>query len=180
MDKQVLTALLEEEDIDVDKVLSRALTEFDYAGTLYSLDLSGLGLTSVPDLSRFRGLNTVELAFNKICELDVLTFSKNLRLMKINLGNNELTSLPPGVFDKLTVLQQLSLSRNSIKVLPDEVFKRTVNVHTLLMGHNSLVSLPSSLRRLKSLRYLDLKDCGKFDVILTTREEVEEFLLKAL
>ena len=48
------------------------------------------------------------------------------------------------------------------------------------MGHNSLVSLPSSLRRLKSLRYLDLKDCGKFDVILTTREEVEEFLLKAL
>ena len=179
-DKKLLTDSLNEFGVDVQVVLDRPNTNFDGAGTLYSLDISGLGLTQIPDLSIFPALSVIELGFNDLTKIEEETFKRNNRMMKISLVGNKLKTLPSDLFARQTALQQLALSRNQIEILPEQIFKRTVNLHTLLLNGNPLQSLPSSIFRLRNLRYLNLADAGRYSVTLHSLNEVQEFLTNAI
>jgi Leucine-rich repeat (LRR) protein len=98
-----------------------------------SLDLAGLGLTSLP------------------AEIGKLTAVRQL-----SLRHNQLTSLPPEI-GNLHHLQQLSLANNLLTSLPPELGQLTQLTH-LNLRHNQLTQLPIELLRLTELQMLQLQD----------------------
>lgn len=100
--------------------------------TATSLDLSGKGLTEVPD---------------EICELR--------GLLRLSLRANKLHSLP-AEFANLVSLTSLDLDFNSFRVLPREL-GGLVNLERLTLKGNALATLPPSIANLSNLRVLHLK-----------------------
>jgi len=97
----------------------------------WALDLTGLGLTSLP--SEVRQLEVLEV---------------------LSLGNNRLTSLPPEV-GQLTVMEALSIGNNQLAGLPPEVGQLTA-LKQLYLYNNRLTNLPPEVGRLKALKQLTL------------------------
>jgi internalin A len=96
------------------------------------LDLSGVGLTSLPTV---------------IGQLTNLT--------DLVLSNNQLTSLPTGI-GQLNKLSQLDLSDNCLTSLPAEI-GQLANLNWLNLRSNSLTSLPAEIGQLVSLIHLNLR-----------------------
>src|SRR5438093_1390211 len=84
------------------------------------LDLSGLGLTSVPP------------------EIGQLT-----QLTTLNLDKNQLTSVPPEI-GQLTQLDRLDLDNNQLAELPDSL-RRLSNLRVLFLHGNPQLNLPVSI-----------------------------------
>ena len=63
------------------------------------IDVSGKGLTYLPDLSRFKQLTHLFCSYNELTELPSL----NNNLTHLECENNELTELPP-LNDNLTLI----------------------------------------------------------------------------
>jgi small GTP-binding protein len=95
------------------------------------LDLSGLGLTEIPD---------------QLFEL------RSLKELKLN--NNRLTAIPSGI-SRLGQLVLLSLANNKLGQLPNEI-GRLQNLKRLELEGNLLSSLPASTRELSNLEWLNL------------------------
>ncbi len=121
-----------------------------------SLDLSGLGLTSLPkvigDLTHLESLN---LNKNQLTALPE-TFGNLTRLKRLNLGYNQLTSLPE-TFGNLTHLESLNLNKNQLTALP-ETFGNLVSLTHLYLNDNQLTSLSEKFGNLVSLTELHLSD----------------------
>jgi internalin A len=141
------------------------------------LDLSGLGLTSLPELlKKLASLQVLSLSgnqltslqdwFGKLTKLTMLDLSSNeladmpkplcelTGLQTLSLSVNQLTSLPESN-GKLTSLQSLDLSRNKLTNLP-ESFGELTSLQRLYLSGNCLTSLPESLSKLTSLRTLSV------------------------
>ncbi len=112
---------------------SRRISAFMRDSSARILDLSGLGLTSLPT------------------EIGKLT-----NLAHLNLGNNQLTSLPPEI-GQLTRLERLWLSNNQLTSLPKEIGNLT-NLTVLVLANNQLTSLPEEIGQLTNLTLLSLND----------------------
>ena len=87
-----------------------------------TLDLSGLGLESLPD-DVFMGLDaltTLDLSNNQLTSIDTLSFPNTLT--ELDLSGNELGSLTSNIFSTLTALTDLDLSDNELTDLPDGLF----------------------------------------------------------
>ena len=94
------------------------------------LNLSGLGLTELPEILRNRNFSHLE---------------------NIDISNNNLESLPDWITE-LRELKGLNLSRNSLRELPQDLGKLSLRV--LWLSGNQLMSLPDSIRSspLKEIR----------------------------
>ncbi len=94
------------------------------------LNLSGLGLTELPEKLRNRNISHLE---------------------NIDISNNNLEALP-GWITELRELKGLNLSRNFLRELPQDLGKLSLRV--LWLSGNQLMSLPDSLRSspLKEIR----------------------------
>jgi internalin A len=98
-----------------------------------SLDLGGLGLSSLPP---------------EIGQLTALT--------ALYLHSNQLSSLPPEI-GQLTALTELSIAHNQLRNLPPEIGQLTA-LTELSLESNQLSSLPSQLQQCTTLRWLYLHD----------------------
>ncbi len=118
------------------------------------LDLSGLGLTAIPDtLSYLTNLQALDLSGNQIAVIpDSLSCLTNLQ--SLFLSDNLITSIPDSL-SRLTDLQWLSLSGNQVTAVPDSL-SRLANLQELDLSGNQITVIPDSLSRLANLQELDL------------------------
>lgn len=109
---------------------------------LVNLDLSGLGLKTIPEsLSNLHELECLDLSGNQIS--DIPTWIKNLSSLKVlNLNRNLLKHLPPEI-GKIRSLFALHLLNNQLETLPLEILK--LPLEDLELGGNPALGIPESL-----------------------------------
>jgi internalin A len=95
------------------------------------LNLSGLGLTTVPD-----------------------SIGKLANLISLNLSDNRLTAVPHSIV-QLTDLVWLNLSDNQLTAIPDSVGQLT-DLTWLFLARNRLTAIPDSIGQLAALSEIDL------------------------
>src|SRR5437588_369724 len=85
------------------------------------LDLSGLGLTELPEsIAQLSQLQMLSLSYNQLTTLPESVAQLSQLLQKLYLDDNQLTSLPESLRN-LTQLEQLYLHGNEALGLPAEV-----------------------------------------------------------
>ncbi len=148
-----------------------------YPQNVYILDLTGLGIDSVPseikNLKKLQILilndNFLETLPKEICELPNLQiirasdnnihylpseFGKLKNLEELTLNDNHLEYLPVSI-SKLKKLKILNLGNNNLKSLVID-FSQMPNLTILDLSNNKFVDLPTSLMKLKNLQSLDI------------------------
>jgi len=147
---------------------------FDLADTLEILDLSGNGLSSLPDdfhrlhklrilfcsanqftrlpevLGKCSQLDMLGFKANKISEVPAAALSPSLRWLI--LTDNQISELPAAL-GRCTRLQKLMLAGNRLQSLPEEMAACT-NLELLRIAANRFASLPEWLFTLPRLAWL--------------------------
>ena len=125
-------------------------------GTIYTLNLTGLGSLKEGDFDGLVGLTELPLSGKGLTELPEGIFYDLSSLSYLELDNNGLNSLPAGVFDNLSNLQFLYLDNNNLDSLPDDVFDNLSGLYQLYLSDNNLDSLPDGIfENLTSLAILE-------------------------
>ena len=120
------------------------------------LDLSGLGLTSLPEsLFQLTQLQTLYLSENHLTELPK-GIGQLEDLQNLDLWINHLTELPKEIA-QLKNLLTLNLWRNQLTQLPKEI-AQLKNLLTLDISINPLVELPIEVIQLVQLQTLAIND----------------------
>ena len=127
----------------------------NYSDDVEEIDISNNRLTQLPDLSRFKKLQTLYCYNNQLTSLPPLPST----LQTFYCSNNQLTSLPPFP----STLQILDCSCNQLIHLPP--FPSTLQ--RLYCFRNQLTHLPSLP---SSLQYLDCSN-NSFSLPLTKRKQ---------
>lgn len=146
----------------------------DHAETLEHLDLSGTGLSSLPEA--FKQLKRLKIAFFSNCkfeifpkqlaacpELEMVAFRSNgmreipedalpLRLRWLILTGNEIRRLPKSI-GKCSRLQKCMLSGNQLGGIPEELAS-CEKLGLLRLSANRLESLPNWLFKMPELAFL--------------------------
>ncbi|WP_395733907.1 COR domain-containing protein [Prosthecobacter sp.] len=121
-----------------------------------SLDLSSIGLTSLPEsLRQLTGLKTLNLHNNKLSTLPEW-LGRLTELQALLLAGNYLTTLPE-TLSQLVGLKSLDLNKNQLNALPEWLAQLT-GLQTLMLGRNKLTTLPEALSQLTGLKSLDLNN----------------------
>jgi Leucine-rich repeat (LRR) protein len=121
------------------------------------LDLSGLGITTIPEqVFELSDLRSLSLKSNLLTELprEICKLS-NLRLL--NLRSNRLQSLPSEI-GNLTQLVQLNLSKNRFDKFPLEILTLTA-LQNLYLNRCPIHELPEEISNLINLKTLYLQRC---------------------
>lgn len=118
-----------------------------------SLDLSGLGLRSVPrEIGELEGLVTLDVTDNLIDHLPT-EIAQLPQIESLELDNNQLRTMPP--LDRMVKLSRISLVGNGMSKVPSAVW--TVrSLKELYLGRNNLTMLPLELGQLTRLQTLDV------------------------
>jgi internalin A len=142
--------------LDQDSGLSEAFRRIQQATSskARSIDLSNLGLTTVPEAVRqLDNLRTLDLSGNQITAIPE-ALRQLANLLELYLGNNQITAIPEAV-GHLANLQTLSLSGNQITAIP-EALGKLANLQTLDLFSNQITAIPEALGKLANLQTLDL------------------------
>ena len=122
---------------------------------IYSLELSNLQLTTVPDeLGDLLFLKYLYLDNNDIQALPDPMFESNT-LEELYLQYNDLSVLPNDIGSSLASLKKINLTENELVVLPQNIVNLS-NLEELVLYQNNLSSLPEDIGSLINLRRLDL------------------------
>ncbi|WP_072015976.1 COR domain-containing protein [Leptolyngbya sp. KIOST-1] len=116
------------------------------------LDLSGLGLTALPEaIAALTQLQYLDLSRNQLIELpdSLVTLEK---LHSLYISRNELDKLPEVLFD-LPSLKTIFAFENNLTALPSKIANLS-QLSTLGLNHNKLTDLPESFSQLKKLEHL--------------------------
>lgn len=122
------------------------------------LDLSHNRLGSQnTNFSSLRNVQHLDVSDNQLANLDINTFSTNVKIRFLSLGQNGIGSLVYGIFSNLADLEQLDLSRNLLTTLDSRIFETNKNMQVLNLSHNSLTNLANGLvSAIIELKRLDL------------------------
>jgi len=143
--------------VNVDKVKTRILQAINNKQT--RLDLSGLGLKTVPPLHGLGKLIDLDLGDNQLTTLEPDTFNGLSNLEKLNLHNNQLTTLDADIFNGLGNLIDLYLHNSQLTTLDADIFNGLSNLEKLYLGNNQLTTLePGTFNGLDNLIDLYLGD----------------------
>ena len=135
-----------------DEVLE--LMERAYRENWTELDLSGLGLTTLPpEIGKLHKLLGLNLGGNQLISIPP-EIGKLNKLLGLNLGGNQLVSIPPEI-GELQNLQKLALWGNQLTTIPPEI-GRIQNLQKLVLWGNQLISIPPEIGNLQNLKELDL------------------------
>lgn len=142
------------------------------------LDLSGLGLESIPnELWELTQLQTLNLRNNVLSQLppEIGSFA---HLWHLYLDNNSLTTLPSEI-GKLTELVSLNLYNNQLSELPPEIGNLT-DLTSLQLSGNQLTRLPTTLGELHYVQMPFLEDNPLIfppaEIVRDSSEAVLDFL----
>jgi internalin A len=120
------------------------------------LDLSGLGITSIPasvfDLPQLQNL---DLSNNQITTVPASLWQLS-HLQNLDLHDNQITTIPASLW-QLPHLQNLDLHDNQITTVPDSLGQLSQLQH-LDLRDNQITRVPDSLGQLSQLQHLDLRD----------------------
>ncbi|XP_029312425.1 toll-like receptor 13 [Cottoperca gobio] len=113
-------------------------------------------------------ISTIHLSRNKITVIPPGSFSKMLRLKRLDLSYNHLAFLKGGQFRGLGVLDFLNLTGNNISHIYSDGFDGLTRLQTLLLTHNTLTTislgvfkfLPAIQQVNLSLNMLKAFSCG--------------------
>jgi Leucine-rich repeat (LRR) protein len=112
------------------------------------LDLSGLGLTSLPrNILACKNLKALDLSENKNINCENLNSLQSLEVIFIESANLDIF---PKEITELKELTSINLNDNNIKGIPDEIENLT-SLTGFNLTSNQISSLPESLFNLKSL-----------------------------
>jgi Leucine-rich repeat (LRR) protein len=161
---------------------------FNYMTALQTLNLSGTGISSLPEsivnlaslkrliLRNCHDFNKLSHEVGELKELEVLDLEgteiwdlpenpKWPRLLQFVLhNNNKLRKIPPLFFDYMTALQTLNLSRTGISSLPESIVK-LVSLKRLILSHcDDFKKLSHEVGELKVLKVLDLEGTEIWDL----------------
>lgn len=135
------------------------------------LDLAGLKITNLNNLSDIPGIDTItelDLSNNQLTRIPNNAFSFMPNLQIINLDHNEIATIEPLAFNNLKQLQQLFLDHNKLQKISIELahlffltklglannmiekiatnaFRDLWRLEIVDLSHNRLVSLPDDL-----------------------------------
>ena len=122
-----------------------------------TLDLSGLGLRTLPDslclLGHHAQLQQLDLRNNQLVMLPE-SIGQLKQLRRLYLEGNKLTTLPESI-GQLKQLRRLYLEGNKLTALPESI-GQLKQLEGLSLGHNDLTTLPESIGQLKQLWELTL------------------------
>jgi len=140
-DKEQLKLTLQKLGIEdkLDEVLNQTnkfgpTTKFDANGELIWLDLSQMGLDSLPS-DAFEGLESVtelKLFKNNLSELPEDVFDPVPHLTELHLKDNNISTLTPRHFEKLDNLERLFLLGNPLPGAMAKVYPNKMAVRTFL------------------------------------------------
>lgn len=138
------------------KAFSKALVRIEQAGKTGAtkLDLSGLGLTELPEsLGQLTKLEFLNLNNNQLTALPE-SIGQLTQLDGLYLYNNQLTALPESI-GQLTKIEFLNLYNNQLTALPESIGQLT-RLQELILSHNQFTALPEWLGQLTQLQVLNL------------------------
>lgn len=186
---------------ELDKIILQLLGKDEYIGTrsslivyeddeIVKLDLSDLGLTTLPDglFDNFTQLRELDLSYNAFPDLPEHLLRELTELRRINLSfmlnpseysEDEPVSLPEKFLRSQTKLQALDLSGNQLELLPDTIFSKLYNLESLDLSYNLLAILPSSIGTLVNLEKLYLESNFlpvEFGTEYTSYQQTQQFL----
>ncbi len=148
----------EQERQEPDEVASVAAERIKVARELdaYDLDLSGLGLTQLPEsIGELSQLRHLSVADNRLTSLPE-SIGRLTQLQEVYFSGNQLTSLPESI-GQLSGLLSLYLFDNRLTSLPDTIGQLSW-LQTLSIHNNQLTSLPESICQLRHLQRLYVPD----------------------
>ncbi len=150
------------------------LKEFEHfpKDTSGIINIVGLHLHKLPNLSQFSSVSSIDASRNKLkkvrskdINIDSLTrlnlennnikricFPKNSAIESLNLSNNELRRIPFSM-RKLKHLKSLTISNNHIKRIP-RFLKRMEQLSSLEINFNKIKPTRADIRRLKNIEIL--------------------------
>ncbi|XP_050348809.1 toll-like receptor 6 [Nymphalis io] len=101
-------------------------------------------------------LQKLNLDHNEITSIDEHAFEELRNLHSLTLSNNKLIHIHTHIFNDLHVLHELFLDNNKIKHIDENAFDNMTTIGDLGLNDNFLSSIPPSIRKLRSLRSLDI------------------------
>ncbi|KAG7299076.1 hypothetical protein JYU34_017565 [Plutella xylostella] len=101
-------------------------------------------------------LQKLNLEHNEISTIDEHAFEELRNLHSLTLSNNKLQHIHSHIFSDLHVLHELFIDNNKIKHIEDNAFDNMTTIEDLTLNDNLLNAIPSSMRKLRSLRSLDI------------------------
>lgn len=123
---------------------------------LIELILSRNNYTTMQNLTALKSIESLDLSFNLITDIDVQSFSHLSQLKTLNLENSGLKTIDFGLFSQQTGLTWLDISYNNLNAINFNML--TDSIHYLFIEGNSLTKLDvdEMAHTLPNLRILGL------------------------
>jgi len=119
--------------------------------TTGTINMSGLHLENLPDISRFNNIYAIDAQGNKLAKVP----GKLLKidsLKRVNLSNNELKRI---CFPRNTTIESLDLSKNNFRRIPRSI-KRLKHLNYLTISDNQIKHIPYFLKRMQKLNSIEV------------------------
>ncbi|XP_013138305.1 PREDICTED: slit homolog 2 protein-like [Papilio polytes] len=147
-------------DLSHNELTSQWINKGSFVGLLRMviLNLSYNRLTKI-DRYMFQDLYSLQklnLEHNEITNIEEHAFIELRNLHSLTLSHNKLSHLHTHLFTDLHVLHELFIDNNKIRHIDENAFDNMTTIEDLGLNDNLMSSIPSSIRKLRSLRSLDI------------------------
>lgn len=147
-------------DLSHNDLSSQWINQGSFVGLLRMviLNLSYNRLTKI-DRYMFQDLYSLQklnLEHNDIVTIEEHAFEELRNLHSLTLSHNKLTHIHTYLFTDLHVLHELFIDNNKIKHIDEKAFDNMTTIEDLSLNDNLMSTIPSSIRKLRSLRSLDI------------------------
>ncbi|CAH2210301.1 toll-like receptor 6 [Pararge aegeria] len=147
-------------DLSNNELTSQWINKGTFAGLLRMVILN-ISYNRLSKIDRFMfqdlySLQKLNLEHNEISIIDEHAFEQLRNLHSLTLSNNKLVHVHTNIFTDLHVLHDLFLDNNKIKHIDEYAFENMTAIEDLGLNDNLLPTIPTSIRKLRSLRSLDI------------------------
>lgn len=101
-------------------------------------------------------LQKLNLEHNEISSIDEHSFEELRNLHSLTLSNNKIQHIHAHLFSDLHVLHELFIDNNKIRHIDENAFENMTTIGDLSLNANYLISIPPAIRKLRSLKSLDI------------------------